>query len=1043
MKRILFLFLIVQQQLMAQTTCAVNINTSQVINTNSKLLLGLSFDGRSSVDSDPSPGITANGYYDPTTGNVITVTKWDSVPMCGARYPGNLEILNWNWSYTIGPFANRIAQPMGVNGTLSQKVRFGFDEFMTMTAVKGIQPADVQIMVNLYPSVGQTDPAILAADWVEYCNAPNDSSNPRGGIDWAARRATYGHPEPYGIKIWNIGNEPWSSAPGELGSLPSPGDTFIMKAIPIIDSMRSADPTIQITLPMVGDSSSNWNQKMLNSPTMLSRIWGYSPHAFYDEDISTGNPSVNQVQTFLRNVAIAASYRNKKVILGDHANNAPAGNVDRAVNGEGALATADLLIMASQLQNVERANYWIFGNTQTVWHPIRKTGSNYQSMAVVQLFKEFAKYFHEKSLSASVINAMNNAAVSNVRSSAFLANNDSVASVVLVNTHLSANHEAIIPVLGGFTLQRVKLLSAVSSSDTLSILYPLPLTNGNYVLPHTGILIFEYEINVPALKDTNLANPYANKQTKCIFQYLQGLSNNGNKKIVSGQMTNPSLPAQAAYDSMLTNLKTLTGVMPTIAGSDYMHAPSGVPTNMHATNLPLITHFKNGGLVALMTSFGNPWTLGASKDTTGTSAFDEVNTPGTVAYTNYRQMLDSVAAGLKELQDSGVTVLFRPLHEMNAVSNWWQAKGPPNTPLLPGQYRKLWSRTYHYLTDTHQLNNIIWVYAPSVRDKAVALTYFRDELYFYPGDSLVDIFGLDIYNDTLDIPNYRHIKARNKPLAIAEFGMTKSTVLNSPYSYNYLTLLQEVKTKYPDFIYWMSWNDFTNNGTLYFSPLHQNNAIELLTDTSVITLGELPVWDCNDTLLLGLSLPVDLIAFDVYVLENAALLKWETAIEINNERFEVERSANGVSFDKVGEVSGSGNSTYLHRYSFTDETAQAYARQHNQTSVYYRLKQIDLDGGFEFSDIRVAEFHNSNFLASLIFPNPAQGNMYLAYELNEAGDVDICVYDFNGRKILNLVDKHQTAGRHDLYLNTDQLATGVYLVRMNSGGTICKKLVKL
>lgn len=227
---------------------------------------------------------------------------------------------------------------------------------------------------------------------------------------------------------------------------------------------------------------------------------------------------------------------------------------------------------------------------------------------------------------------------------------------------------------------------------------------------------------------------------------------------------------------------------------------------------------------------------------------------------------------------------------------------------------------------------------------------------------------------------------------------------------------------------------------VFFNPYNQNE-VWITSIGNSMRVGYSPV----DTLLITSTentLPVELIAFDVYAVENTAQLQWETAIEINNEKFEVERSSDGILFQKIGEVQGNGNSTSLKQYSFTDEGAHDFASQKNQTVVYYRLKQIDFDGAFEYNDIEAANFSGSNFLASLLFPNPAQSNTRIEYELSDASGVEISIYDLNGREILALSNEHQTAGKHFLNFNTDLLTAGIYFVRMNAGGIICKKLMK-
>lgn len=483
-------------QVQAQTTCTVSVNQGQVINPASKKLLGVSFDARSSGDFNPGPPVDPIGYFDPTTGIVLPAVEsaWNRLPVNGVRYPGNPTVLNWNWSYTIGPFADRVAQPMGPNGSNSQTLKFGFDEFMdTMTIVKGLPSQDVQIMVNLYPSVGQPNAATLAADWVEYSNQPHNGTNPRGGTNWAMLRDSFGHPNPYGIKIWNIGNEPWQ--PGELGNTAAGANAYIALAIPIIDSMLAVDPSLHITIAALGNSSSPWNSTLLASTALMSRIYGLSPHAFYDEDASTGNPSVNQVGIWLADLAAAAAAQGKKVVQGDQAHHAPNSDPDKAMRWEGALATANELLMVSQIGNVELVNFWIYGSVKATWHPIRQNaGGTYTFMAAAQVYEKFNTIFYDKSLKTTLTNASGGGPVPNARAAAFKSNDGSTASILVINTDLSADNEVAPPVLAGLSLQSAQLLSAPAlTSDTFNTTVSLPLGNGNYSLPHTSILVFQFQ----------------------------------------------------------------------------------------------------------------------------------------------------------------------------------------------------------------------------------------------------------------------------------------------------------------------------------------------------------------------------------------------------------------------------------------------------------------------------------------------------------------------------------------------------------------------
>lgn len=159
------------------------------------------------------------------------------------RFPGGLSANFYIWHRGIGPFSSRkrmTDRPGAVDPLI------GTDEFLLLCEELG---AEAMITVNLNRASGVSplqmllrsdsfyrENAAVAADWVEYCNAPNDGSNPRGGKDWAAERAANGHAEPYGVKYWELGNE--------LQDLPV---EMYQKAVRIFSrEMRAADPSIRI-----------------------------------------------------------------------------------------------------------------------------------------------------------------------------------------------------------------------------------------------------------------------------------------------------------------------------------------------------------------------------------------------------------------------------------------------------------------------------------------------------------------------------------------------------------------------------------------------------------------------------------------------------------------------------------------------------------------------------------------------------------------------------------------------------------------------------
>ncbi len=341
-----------------------DINT--VVMDSTPLLFGITFDSRTSLMGNVSTGPV--GYYD-SSGTILPAIDsiFNDFPMSTLRYPGNGIGVGFNWKKSIGPVNARPNQDLLGGLGSSQPVKFGFDEFMWMTLSKGVHPSEIQIMVPIYDSASTgltltqsraSIPNVVRhnADWVEYCNAPNDSSNPGGGIDWAAQRAANGHPLPYGIKIWNIGNEPWAG--GEFG----PNDTdcvaYLNSVTPIIDSMLAIDSTLKITMPTTGNATnlSSWASALLNSTLVnQGKVYALSQHYFPTEKTVGTNPPVqgmSAVNTGLNSLITVAATKNVKVFVGDYGHYIVSGNPsqaqqDSAMQWLGANMEVDFLLMLS------------------------------------------------------------------------------------------------------------------------------------------------------------------------------------------------------------------------------------------------------------------------------------------------------------------------------------------------------------------------------------------------------------------------------------------------------------------------------------------------------------------------------------------------------------------------------------------------------------------------------------------------------------------------------------------------------------------------
>jgi uncharacterized repeat protein (TIGR01451 family) len=161
------------------------------------------------------------------------------------------------------------------------------------------------------------------------------------------------------------------------------------------------------------------------------------------------------------------------------------------------------------------------------------------------------------------------------------------------------------------------------------------------------------------------------------------------------------------------------------------------------------------------------------------------------------------------------------------------------------------------------------------------------------------------------------------------------------------------------------------------------------------------------------ALPVELISFDARQTQNAVLLEWVTASEKNNSHFEVQKSSDGVKFETIGMVEGNGNSASEISYNYSD-----YSKHGNKS--YYRLKQFDYDGQYEFSEIVLVEFTPSLVNMSL-FPNPAKDYVNLNFD-KDVGNSIIHLININGQ----IVKKEEVEGGNTIKLDISEIPNGYY-----------------
>jgi hypothetical protein len=182
-------------------------------------------------------------------------------------------------------------------------------------------------------------------------------------------------------------------------------------------------------------------------------------------------------------------------------------------------------------------------------------------------------------------------------------------------------------------------------------------------------------------------------------------------------------------------------------------------------------------------------------------------------------------------------------------------------------------------------------------------------------------------------------------------------------------------------------------------------------------------------------LPIQLKHFTARAQNEVVRLDWASYTESNNERYVVERSLDGKNFEVIGEVTGAGNSVETLRYHLYDRSPEVGIN-------YYRLKQIDFDGKFEYFDIRSVEFNNVYGNLQLI-GNPVENELEYFINRENHGEVTVQFTDVNGNIVSNQ-NVTTTAKQTYQTLDTSKLAKGMYFLQLIVQGKVVdvEKVVK-
>ena len=282
-------------------------------------------------------------------------------------------------------------------------------------------------------------------------------------------------------------------------------------------------------------------------------------------------------------------------------------------------------------------------------------------------------------------------------------------------------------------------------------------------------------------QDFKPVNPNATVEARILLSYLYRI--NG-KYILSGQ--------HGGGNRFLDSVKAITGKYPALWGSDFIW--SGKNDFGQKVVDEAIKRSREGYLVTLMWHQGRPidnppygWKESIQAKLTD-EEWNQLITPNTELNKKWLAQIDVVASYLKQLQQAGVPVLWRPFHEMNGVWFWWGNRPGPNG------VAKLWKIMYDRYVNYHHLDNLLWVWgANGPRDIPEDQAYAYKK--FYPGAKYVDILGTDIYHFDYEQKDYDELVklANGKIVALSEVGeLPKIEILKA-------------QPKWAWFMVWTSW----------------------------------------------------------------------------------------------------------------------------------------------------------------------------------------------------------------------------------------------
>ncbi|MBE0572645.1 MAG: M28 family peptidase [Ignavibacteriaceae bacterium] len=303
--------------------------------------------------------------------------------------------------------------------------------------------------------------------------------------------------------------------------------------------------------------------------------------------------------------------------------------------------------------------------------------------------------------------------------------------------------------------------------------------------------------------------------------------------------------------------------------------------------------------------------------------------------------------------------------------------------------------------------------------------YYAQQAY-NAGDSIMGVINMDMiaYDSNSDSKAEIHTRPIANSIALKDKMLETNTLYNTGLT---LSTINPGAT-YSDHASF--WN--RNYGAILLIELDGDFNAYYHTANDRIQYFNMPYFLKMSKLSLGVTaalaeltdiVPVELLAFNASVNGSEVQLIWSTASELNNMGFEIERSIdNQDNFVTIGFVDGKGSSSEINYYSFTDHPQVSGVNQ-----LYYRLKQVDFDGSFSYSDVvNVSYDVPAEFVLSQNYPNPFNPSTKINYFVPQESFVSVKVYDFLGREVMTLVNETRAVGSYEIVFDASSLPSGTY-----------------